>query len=336
MFMLPILISILVVYSQTDLIHNKVNFTELTQPSAEILSLVSNIVKLLSTSPTTTPTMTPTMSPTTTPPPTPTTSLTTTSYGKVPVVLMHGILSNQQTMFELQTYLELEFGVVVFVPEIGNGKLNSINMPLYKQGQILCTELNQNPILANGFNFVGISQGGILGRYYVEKCDGYLVRNLITLVSPHGGTFNELYAESIDFYGNFAQSFYSFSSYWRDPTQLEQYYNRTLLANLNNEVYNPDFELNQKKMLMLENLVLVFSSEDLIVLPPESGIFGTYNESSLNVIPYTDTISYKTLGLDILESSNRLHIYQTNCPHDSHAMYDCFKHLYEMFKTYCG
>jgi palmitoyl-protein thioesterase len=265
-----------------------------------------------------------------------TTTITTTSYDKIPIVLMHGLLSNQESMFELKYYLELQFGVKVFVPEIGNGILNSINMPLYKQGDLLCSELNLNSDLKDGFNFIGISQGGILGRYYVEKCNGYPVHNLITLVSPHGGVYNKVYANSINFYGFFAQEHYSFSSYWRDPTQINLYYNQSLLANLNNEVYSKYSELNKNRMLMLKNFIMVFSTNDSIVLPPESGKFSMYNNSSLNVIPYTDTISYKTLGLDILQNSGRLHIYQTNCSHDDHATYHCFKHLYEMFKTYCG
>jgi palmitoyl-protein thioesterase len=310
MYTLPIVLSVLIVCSQILSIHNEM--------------LKSTFTMTL----TTTPTMTLTT--------TPTTTLTTSKYDLLPVVIMHGILSNRENMFELKTYLEIEFGVRVFVMEIGNGRLNSLNMPLSKQGDTLCGEINMNPYLSNGFNFIGISQGGLLGRYYVEKCEGYPVHNLITLVTPHGGTFNMTFANAINFYGDFAQKHYSFSSYWRDPSKLNLYNNHSLLANLNNEVYSDDSNLNRQRMLQLKNFVMVFSTIDSIVLPPESAIFGTYKNSLLNIIYYNETSSYKSLGLDQLEITGRLHMYRTDCPHDAHASYECFKHLYEMFKTYCG
>ena len=310
MYTIPIVLSVVIVCSQFLSIHNEM--------------LKSTFSTTLTTTLTTTPTTTLT------------TTLTTTNYDLLPVVIMHGLLSNRDNMFELKTYLEIEFGVRVFVMEIGNGKLNSFNIPLSKQGDLLCEEINLNPSLSDGFNFIGISQGGLLGRYYVEKCDGYQVHNLITLVSPHGGTFNKTFANVINFYGDFAQKHYSFSSYWRDPSKLDLYNNHSMLANLNNEVYSEDYNLNKQRMLQLKNFVMVFSTIDSIVLPPESGIFSTYKDSLLNVIPYDETSSYEGLSLDQLEMSGRLHIFQTDCPHDEHATYDCFKHLYEMFKTFCG
>ena len=120
---------------------------------------------------------------------------------------MHGILSNVENMNEMKNYLESEFKLDVIVPEIGNGKANSFNIKLSKQGDMLCDMLNSNILLENGFNYVGISQGGILGRYYVEKCGNYQVNNLITLVSPHGGVYYDNIP--INMYNNFSQYFYS-------------------------------------------------------------------------------------------------------------------------------
>ena len=253
----------------------------------------------------------------------------------LPVVLMHGLSANKNNMDELKTYLVSTFNLDVIVPEIGDGIPNSINMPLYMQGEILCNELKQNSILSNGFNFIGVSQGGILGRYYIEKCDGYKVNNFITLVSPHGGVYKKALGNIIDMYGEYAQSHYSFSSYWRDPYDYITYMNVTLLADLNNEILTYNSSNNMINFNSINNFVMVYSPYDLIVSPPESGIFSTYDIDSLNIIPMEDAIYYDSLGLKDMDEDNRLYTYTSNCTHDQHKNYECFILLHDMFEKFC-
>ena len=253
----------------------------------------------------------------------------------LPVVLMHGIASNTNNMNELKMYLISNFNLNVIVPEIGNGVMNSINIPLNIQGDMLCEELNKNTDLVDGFNFIGVSQGGILGRYYTERCDGYKINNLITIVSPHGGVYKKAISNLINMYGPYAQSHYSFSSYWRDPYNYLLYQNLTLLANLNNEVSTPNSFSNKEKISGLNNFVMVYSTVDEIITPPESGKFSTYQINSLNVISFEQTISYETLGLKELLDMNKLYIYETKCKHDEHKDVKCFSNLHEMFLKFC-
>ena len=246
---------------------------------------------------------------------------------KLPVVLMHGVLSNENKMNELKLYLESEFNLNVIVPEIGNGIIDSLNMPLKTQGELLCTELNLLD-LQNGFNFIGISQGGLLARYYIEKCGNYNVNNFITLVTPHGGIYNNLIDKIIDV------DLYSFSSYWRDPYNLDDYKTNVLLAELNNEVKTPYSKQNKNKMINLNNFIMVYSPYDDVLYPPESGKFSTYMDNSLDVISLNATTMYHKLGLCEMESKNKIHIYKTNCSHSQHKDYNCFKQLYNMFNLY--
>jgi len=264
-----------------------------------------------------------------------TTPITSIISSKLPTVLMHGIISNKNNMNQLKDYLVKEFNINVIVPEIGNGIPNSWNLPLKQQGDMLCEQLNTIDELSNGFNFIGVSQGGILGRYYIEKCDGYKINNFITLVSPHGGVYKPLVGKIIEMYSDYSQLHYSFSSYWRDPFNYTYYQSIALLADLNSEVNNP-CPSNRHKMNSINNFVMVYSSNDDIVTPPESSKFSTYMVNTMNVIPLELTVSYETLGLKELIDQNRLAIYKTNCTHDQHKDHSCFSSLHEMFKKYCN
>jgi palmitoyl-protein thioesterase len=254
---------------------------------------------------------------------------------KLPVVLMHGILSNKEKMNELKSYLEINFDLNVVVPEIGNGSPNSLNLPLSDQGEILCFELNNNTMLEHGFNFIGISQGGILARYYIEVCGNYRVNNFITLVSPHGGVYNNA-GLIIDMYGKFAQEHYSFSSYWRDPYDYMRYTEVALLARLNNEVETECSSMYKERFTNLSNFVMVYSTVDEILKPPESGKFSTYSIDSLDVVSVEYTSTYNNLGLNEMADRNQLHVYETNCIHSEHIEYNCIKQLHDMFKEFCS
>ena len=254
---------------------------------------------------------------------------------KFPIILMHGILSNQEKMSDLQLFLETSFNLNVIVPEIGNGILNSINVPLNIQGEMLCEELNNNDLLKNGFNFIGVSQGGILGRYYIERCGKYQVNNFITLVSPHGGIYIEKIAKMFNMYSKSMQEHYSFISYWRDPFNYMKYIDSILLARLNNEVNSESYNENKARFTSLNNFIMVYSPSDDILHPPESGKFSTYDINSLNTISIEKTHMYDNLGLNELNNSNKIHIYATNCTHSQHKDYICFKQLYNMFEEFC-
>ena len=72
--------------------------------------------------------------------------------------------------------------------EIGNGAEDSWNLRLDWQAEEVCRQVKQIPLFADGFNLVGLSQGALIGRAYIQWCDGGpAVHNLISLGGPHAG-----------------------------------------------------------------------------------------------------------------------------------------------------
>ncbi len=245
-----------------------------------------------------------------------------------PIVLMHGIESHAENLEEMKTWLETTFNRKVFNIELGDGDDYSTDTPVYVQIDELRKVLHAIDDLKNGFDFVGISQGGLLGRGLVQKYNAeFCVDNLITLVSPHGGVFIKNLGV-FNFYTQKMQSKLSFANYWRDPTKYIGYLLHShFLADANNEkpVKNPLYKAN---MIALKNFVMVYSPNDEIVKPPESGIFSFYDHE-LKVINLNSTELYQQdwLGLKHLTETNRLHMFNTTCSHVDHRSPVCFSQL---------
>lgn len=252
----------------------------------------------------------------------------------IPIVLLHGVASDAENTQELADWISSTFNRPVFNIEVGNGIDTSLT-PMNIQLKLLCKIIYEIPELESGFDFIGMSQGGLLARGYVEYCNKYNVLNLITLVSPHGGIFYKSpIFNFVKIYSPEMQKKYSFTNYWRNPIDYELYLdNSTYLASLNNErsINNK----NKKNIESLKNFVMVFSPFDSIVIPPQSGIFSLL-DSDLVVIPVRDTELYKQdwLGLQNLDKENKLHLYKTNCTHTEHRQPICFPQLYDILKTY--
>lgn len=249
---------------------------------------------------------------------------------KLPVVLMHGILSDTTKITPVADWLAENAGVEVIKIEIGNGKKDSIEWPMPQQLEDFCQQIKNGPhtqkLKAKGFNLIGISQGGLLARGFVQKCDDVgLVRNLITWVSPHGGVYSY---PILDIYTPEAQAKNSYPGYWRDPYQYSKYLEYSAyLADLNTENYQANVTQYKARITALSNLVLIWSPLDDVLDPPESGKFGSFDIGVWppRVIPVEESLIWPSLGLDWLNITNRLHIYQTDCDHADHVTLDCLE-----------
>lgn len=262
-----------------------------------------------------------------------TTPTTTFNVDNLPIVILHGIASNAENMETFADWLQYKFDRKVYNIEIGNGQKTSLFMPLDKQLDILCETIYAEEELVGGFDFIGMSQGGLLARGYVERCNKYPVRNLINMVSPNGGVF---IPTNIDMYANFYKEHLSVSGYWRDPADLENYLrNCSYLPVLNNErqtVFSQKYKAN---LLSLKNYVLIWSPNDEVLKPPASGKFSVF-DINYNIIPLEETLLYKQdlIGLRTLAEQEQLSMYETNCSHVEHNDLVCFAQLYEILKEY--
>ena len=249
--------------------------------------------------------------------------------------MLHGILSSEQNMEPFSNWLEESFDTKLFNIEIGNGKKTSLFTSMNNQLNELCETIYTIPELKNGFHFIGMSQGGLLARGYVEKCNKYPVLNLITMVSPHGGVILDINL-GINMYNIFIQNTLSFSNYWRDPTNLDDYLTKcSYLPLLNNEKKHENFNKQKENIKSLTNFIMIWSPFDEILNPPESAEFSFYDKD-YTIIPLDKTLLYNhdLLGLKSLNDKNKLHIYKTNCTHTQHRDPICFPQLYNIFKQY--
>ena len=85
-----------------------------------------------------------------------------------PTILIHGIGGDSSDLLALQKSLE-SHGAEVYNIEIGNGKFDSILWNINKQCQVLGENINSLSLKSEKINLLGVSQGGLLARCYVEK-----------------------------------------------------------------------------------------------------------------------------------------------------------------------
>jgi palmitoyl-protein thioesterase len=242
-----------------------------------------------------------------------------------------------ENLEELKFWIQEKFDRPVYNLELGDGDDYSTDTPVYTQVDELKNTIYKIPELKEGFDFIGISQGGLIGRAYVQlynHLSNYQVNTLITLVTPHGGVYDKNLG-FFNFYTKKMQKTLSFSNYWRNPNELIQYLTHSsFLADANNERLNKN-ETYKKNIMNLENFVMVYSPNDEIIKPPETGIFAIYDKK-LHTINLKSTELYKKdwLGLKYLDENNKLFFERTNCTHVEHRMPICFPQLYNIFKQF--
>ena len=237
-----------------------------------------------------------------------------------PVVMLHGLDGDAENMGELKNWFETNLSKTVYNIELGDGKKYSVYTPIEEQLKLLDETLNNISDLIYGFDFVGMSQGGLLARAYVQLYSTLPVYNLISLVSPQGGVYIRDVG-FINYYSNHMQNGLSFTNYWRDPIKYVEYLaSRNTLSKLNCE--SECDAMMKQRLLKLENFIMVYSPNDDVLSPPESGKFSMFKafDKDQSVQDVSETKIYQRLGLDILNSQGKLVMGKTNCTHNEHKM----------------
>lgn len=102
-----------------------------------------------------------------------------------PVLLVHGIFVKQRVFNRLYAYLTaLGWEVHRFDLKPNNGRLGLDELALQ-----IADYVEKNFSSSQPFDLVGLSMGGLVSRYYVQRLGGIKrVERLITIASPHQGT----------------------------------------------------------------------------------------------------------------------------------------------------
>ena len=216
-----------------------------------------------------------------------------------------------------------------------------------------CELIAAEPVLstAPAVNAIGLSQGGLFLRGYIERCNYPPVKSLATFGSPHNGIsefqkcgdsgFGALFCAAWEgllktqTWTSFVQSTLVPAQYYRDPEKLDEYLeNSNWLADINNEreIKNGTYKTNLKS---LENFWMYKFSEDTTVVPPETEWFQDISGEGENrtVIPLKERQLYKEdwLGLKALDERNALQFKVAEGGHmqiSDEELFDVFEMMY--------
>ncbi|ADV20138.1 palmitoyl-protein thioesterase [Cryptococcus gattii E566] len=210
------------------------------------------------------------------------------------------------------------------------------------QGEEGCEQIKRIPELAEGFDGIGFSQGGLFLRYYTQYCNGPPIHNLITFGTPHYGisalipcptppTLSCLLAARAaraGIYRPWAQNHLVQAAYFRDTERLDEFYEvNEFVRDLNGErpfAKHQDIEeINRRKgkrgegkgLKGLDNLVAIIFDDDRTVSPAQSSHFATYAPNNkTEIIPLHKQPLYKEdwIGLKGLEQKGGLRL--EHCP----------------------
>lgn len=239
-------------------------------------------------------------------------SLLTLSYSIYPVAVFHGIVDacNMKNTSMLVNDLQNDLGVHVECIEVGNGFWDSVMKPIAEQVELACESIKSNPNFQGKFNILGISQGTLIGRYIVEKCQ--MQGQVVRYMSFDGPQMGVGYIPKINC-GTFCDwilnltvplaykfqdtiSPMGYLKYRNDRSYYDEH--DVFLKMLNNEYEEKDQEIIDR-FTALEKVKLIKSIEDSVIVPRESSWFEFYDYDGKTIIPLeeSDFYIYDYIGL---------------------------------------
>ncbi len=102
-----------------------------------------------------------------------------------PIILIHGLWNTSDIFSSITSKLD-EIGIEYLAPSL---KHNYGMTSIVELTNVLNDLILEKYGLEKDLDILGFSMGGIIGRYWIEKFDGYKrTRQFITVGSPHKGT----------------------------------------------------------------------------------------------------------------------------------------------------
>jgi palmitoyl-protein thioesterase len=212
-------------------------------------------------------------------------------------------------------------GVYVVCASVAEGT-SSFTMSMQAQVDALAASLAADAQLAAGFDAIGLSQGGLVLRGYVERDIVPRIRRLITISTPHSGIGacpkGKMWAYLCPLFGWSPYSLpITFSDYWKDVAAGREAYlsSSRWLADVNNERHNRTqsdasrMAGRRAGMLALDRYVLIEALNDTFLVPRQSATHGYWAWGHKGVVaPMRQTAEYREdrLALRSLDEAGRL------------------------------
>lgn len=269
----------------------------------------------------------------------------------LPFVMFHGLggeCTNDKVTYLTQLFKNLS-GSPGYCVEIGNGKSDSIHMPLMKQASIACEKIKQMKELSQGYNIVAESQGNLVARGLIEFCDNAPpIFNYVSLGGPHAGVTGipedctDKFCEVINYllphlYDDFFQYILAPSGYVKIPTEITKYLEHSkYLPKLNNERPNERNSTFKDRFTSLQNLVLIMFQDDQVLSPKETSWFGFYPDgASTTLLPPNETKLYTEdwIGLKTLDAAGKVQFISVPGGHIEITEEDVKKYVAPYLKT---
>jgi len=241
----------------------------------------------------------------------------------IPTVFMHGLgdSGGNRGMKNLaKTVSDTYPGAYSVAVKVADG-ISSYTENMDKQVKEFAEAVKADPNLADGFNAVGLSQGGLIVRAYVEQYNDPKVHNLVSLCGPQGGIGDcpkgtPSWMCSVGKDVMYSAGF-SFSGYWKDTEgdadkAKAKYLDKSpYLADVNNDRDEKNDSYKQN-MISLNKYVMVKALNDTVVAPKESEFHDFFPWGSTEDIEeYKSTEAYENdwIGLRSLDEAKKIDTY---------------------------
>jgi palmitoyl-protein thioesterase len=235
-----------------------------------------------------------------------------------PVVFMHGMGDagpNPGMQSLARTVTELYPGKYSVALSVADG-IASILEPMDRQLAEFTAAIRADPKLQNGFDAVGLSQGNLVVRAYIERVNCPPVRRFVSICGPMEGVgtcpSNPLYELVCPIWklDKYAANI-AFSAYWKGVTDKSDYLEHNVfLPDINNErlAKNATYREN---MLRLDQYVLVEGLFDTMLVPRQTSQHGfwPWGKEYGHLVPMEKSEGYvgDWIGLRTLDKLGRLH-----------------------------
>ncbi len=259
----------------------------------------------------------------------------------LPVAVIHGFYDSCDSAYfpALVNLLKYNLGDYATCLRTGEGS-KSLSLSIEEQAKKACEEINKNEKFNGDFSILSISQGGLIARYIIQKCEMKgTVEKLVSFGGPMldtskvpfclNGVFCFIINSLVDYfvYGKKIQKNIGPAGYYRTATHLDDYINsESLLVQLNNEGKIID-EKSKERFTKLESLMLIGFKNDKMISPKETAEFWEYDEN-FNLVPMNQTEVYTRdlFGLKTLDEENKIHIKYLDGEHIEFEFEDVLKY----------